>query len=85
MWLKTPAILPHPSLGSASMRKGQGDHVDELRVVFKCPRFDSLSAQFPCLFTQRVVAEIILRALLLSSKCSSVTQFIALTYEWLLR
>ena len=58
---------------------------DELHVVFECPRFANLRAQFPRLFTQTVLADKNLRALLQSSEFSSVTQFIALTYEWLLR
>ena len=58
---------------------------DELHVVFECPRLANLRAQFPRLFTQRVVADKNLRALLQSSEFSSVTHFIALAYEWLLR
>ena len=58
---------------------------DELHVVFECPRLANLLAQFPRLFTQRVVADKNLRALLQSSEFSSVAHFIALAYEWLLR
>jgi hypothetical protein len=58
---------------------------DELHVVFECPRFANLRAQFPRLFTPTVVADKNLMALLKSSEISSVTRFITMVYEWLLR